>query len=102
MDRSTVSRPTRALVPLTRSCSHAPLLETTSAFSMPGEVTPAAAGHAARPVPARESVSKVHTAIGTRGSARVFQSTRQYVARAVAPTAATKRSAPLRRAGPSG
>ena len=44
---------------------------------MPGELTPAEAGHAAAPVAALSSVSSAHSAIGMLGSASVTQSTRQ-------------------------
>ena len=62
---------------------------------MPGEDTPAPAGQADAPVAAFPSVSKVHSAIGTVGSVRVFQSMRQYDVVLVRPTAARKMSAPL-------
>ena len=79
--RSTVSAPPRAVTsvraPVTGSTSQAPRLETTSAWSIPGELTPAAAGHAEAPVAGLSSVSNVHSAIGIVGSARVTQSTRQ-------------------------
>lgn len=79
--RSTVSRAplatTSVRVPVVGSTSHAPRLETTSAFSIPGDVTPPLAGHADAPVAALLSVSSVHSAIGTFGSASVSQSTRQ-------------------------
>jgi hypothetical protein len=44
---------------------------------MPGELTPAPAGHWEAPVAVLLSVSNVHSAMGTFGSARVVQSTRQ-------------------------
>jgi len=70
-------RPTAVRAPLTGSTTHAPRPETTSAFSMPAELTPALAGHADVPVDALWSVSIVHSAMGTFGSASVVQSTRQ-------------------------
>jgi len=69
---------------------------------MPGEVRPAPAGHLDAPVDERASVSSAHSAMGTRGSTRVVQSTRQYDASLSSPTAVRKMSAPLPRAGPSG
>ena len=63
--------------PVSGLTSHAPRLETTSAWSMPGEVTPAAAGHAGEPVAGLLSVSSAHSAMGMLGSASVTQSTRQ-------------------------
>ena len=64
-------------IPVAGLISQAPRLETTSASSMPGELTPASAGQAATPVAGLLSVSNVHSAIGTFGSASVAQSTRQ-------------------------
>ncbi len=79
--RSTVRLPpsasTLVRTPVIGLTSQAPRLETTSAWSMPGEVTPAAAGHAGVPVAALSSVSSAHSAIGMLGSASVTQSTRQ-------------------------
>jgi hypothetical protein len=78
---STVSLPpwatTSVRSPVVGLTSQAPRLETTSAWSIPGEVTPACAGHAEVPVAALLSLSRVHSAIGTLGSASVSQSTRQ-------------------------
>ena len=52
--RSTVSLPplarTSVRTPVTGLISHAPRLETTSAWSIPGELTPAPAGHCEAPV----------------------------------------------------
>src|SRR3954470_11698670 len=87
-------------LPVSRSC--APRELTTRARSMPGEDTLAWAGHADRPVLALPSISKVQAAIGTLGSTRVFQSTRQIVASSTRPAAARKMSAPLSRAAPAG
>src|SRR5207248_5562952 len=79
--RSTASAPpcvtTLVRTPVTGLISQAPRLDTTSAWSMPGEVTPAPAGHAEDPVAGLSSASNAHSAIGTLGSASVIQSTRQ-------------------------
>jgi hypothetical protein len=79
--RSTVRLPPWARMsvrnPVTGLISQAPRLETTSAWSMPGERTPACAGQAAAPVAGLSSVSSVHSAMGMLGSASVTQSTRQ-------------------------
>ncbi len=88
--------------PVARSTSQAPRLDTTSPVSIPGELTPAFAGQAAAPVEVSASRSKVHTAMGTSGSASVVQSTRQYDARPSRPTAVRKMSAPLLWEGPDG
>ncbi len=78
---STVSLPpfasTSVRSPVSGLTSQAPRLETTRAWSMPAELTPAEAGHCETPVAGLLSVSNVHSAIGTLGSASVSQSTRQ-------------------------
>ena len=68
---------------------------------MPGELTFAPAAHDCTPVAALLSVSNAHSAIGARGLTSVVQSTRQYDASSVSPTAARKMSAPFPAAGPA-
>lgn len=84
-----------------RSISVAPPPETSRAMSIPGERTPAPAGHCSGALRAGP-VSKVNRAMGTDASTNVFQSIRHQVSVAVSPTATRKMSAPLRAAGPSG
>src|SRR5439155_14608084 len=99
---STRTAPSARRAPVATSISHAPFDDMRIAVSIPGEATPAPAGHALPPVAAESSVSRANSAMGTLGLASVFQSTRHQLASGVSPTAVRKMSAPFISASPVG